>query len=408
MRLTRREYLTATATLPLTAAVTTSAAMAATSLPMPTDFATTDIAYLDNGSQHPIPLASLKAVEAYYAKRALDPVAQGYTLDEDGPRAKFAALVGADADEIAWVQSTTAGEQMVLRALGLPESGGHIVTDTLHFFGSLPLYEEMAKQGCEVTWLKPVDGRIRLADMKAAVRRGTKLVALSLVSTINGFEHDLKAVCDIAHAAGALVYADIIHAAGCVPVDLHASGVDFAACASYKWLMGEFGLGFLYVRRDLLPRLKRTNYGYYGMATFQPHVYPLDPPGTTVADYSFSSDASGAFALGTHSHAVIAQLGASLSYIAAIGVPAIQRRAQELCSRLKRELPRRGYAVMTPVEATTPIVTCVLADARKKLAEPMAAAKVRLTISANRFRLTPSVQNGHADIDRFLAALPKA
>jgi selenocysteine lyase/cysteine desulfurase len=407
VKLTRREYLTAAAAMPLTAATTTRAAPTGTSLPLTGDFAATDIAYLDNGSQHPIPLASLKAVEAYYAKRTLDPAAQGYTLDEDGPRATFAALVGADADEIAWVQSTTAGEQMVLRALGLPESGGHIVTDTLHFFGSLPLYEEMAKQGCEVTWLRPVDGRIRLTDMKAAVRRGTKLVALSLVSTINGFEHDLKAVCDIAHAAGALVYADIIHAAGCVPVDLHASGVDFAACASYKWLMGEFGLGFLYVRRDLLPRLKRTNHGYYGMAAFQPHVYPLDPPGATVADYSFRPDAAGAFALGTHSHAVIAQLGASLSYITALGVPAIQRHAQELCDRLKRELPRRGYAVMTPGEAKTPIVTCVLADARKKLAEPMAAAKVRLTVGANRFRLTPSVQNSHADVDRFLAALPK-
>ena len=59
--------------------------------------------------------------------------------------------------------------------------------------------------------------------MRRAVRPGTKLVALSLVSTINGFEHDLKAVCDIAHAAGAYVFADIIHAAGCVPLDLHAA-----------------------------------------------------------------------------------------------------------------------------------------------------------------------------------------
>ncbi|MEH3158349.1 MAG: aminotransferase class V-fold PLP-dependent enzyme [Sphingomonas taxi] len=411
MEWTRRQCLTASvaATLtPLAPAAAAAVAMRSGALAAAGDFAATDLAYLDNGSQHPVPLAALKAVEAYYAKRTLDPAAQGYTLDEDGPRAKFAALVGADADEIAWVQSTTAGEQMVLRALGLPRSGGHIVTDTLHFFGSLPLYEEMAKQGCEVTWLRPVDGRIRLADMKAAVRRGTKLVALSLVSTINGFEHDLKAVCDIAHAAGALVYADIIHAAGCVPVDLHASGVDFAACASYKWLMGEFGLGFLYVRRDLLPRLQRTNYGYYGMEAFQPHVYPLDPPGATVADYSFRPDATGAFALGTHSHAVIAQLGASLGYIAGLGVPAIQRHAQELCDRLKQELPKRGYPLMTPPEARTPIVTCVLADARRKLAEPMAAARVRLTTSANRFRLTPSVQTSHADIDRFLGALPKA
>lgn len=62
---------------------------------------------------------------------------------------------------------------------------------------------------------------------------------------------------------------------------------------------------------------------------------------------------------------------------------------------------------MTPMGGRPPIVTFVLADGRKRLAEPMAAAKVRLTMSANRFRLTPSVQTTHADIDRFLAALPK-
>lgn len=411
--LDRRQCLAAiggaatTALLP-TGARASAAPSGARALPDRTAFAWTNITYLDNGSQHPMPLASKAAIETYLAKRMLDPAAQTFEIDEDGVRAKFARLINAEPDEIAYVQSTTAGEQMVLRALDLPASGGHIVTDTLHFFGSLPLYEEMERQGCEVTWLKPVDGRIRIADMRAAVRKGTKLVALSLVSTINGFEHDLKAVCDIAHAAGALVYADIIHAAGCMPVDVKASGVDFAACASYKWLMGDFGLGFLYVRKDVLPRLKRANYGYEGLGSAASHMLPLDPPGERVMDYSFRPDATGAFALGTHSFTVVAQLGPSLDYIVALGIPAIQAHARTITDRLKEELPKRGYPLMTPPEARAPIVTCVLADARKRLTEPMKAANVRITMGGNRFRLTPSVQTTMADVDRFLAALPKA
>ena len=91
-------------------------------------------------------------------------------------RAKFAKLINAAGiDEIAYVQSTTAGEQLVLRGLALPQQGAHIVTDTLHFFGSLPLYEEMARQGCEVTWVRDRDGRIPLADIKRAIRKDTKL-----------------------------------------------------------------------------------------------------------------------------------------------------------------------------------------------------------------------------------------
>jgi len=406
--ISRRQYLAANAGLAMAMPLIARADVPAATFPARRDFAPTDIAYLDNGSQHPVSLGAKTAIDAYFAKRTLDPAAQGYDLDEAGPIAKFAQLINAEPGEISYVQSTTAGEQMILRALGLPDEGAHIVTDTLHFFGSLPLYEEMAKQGCEVTWLRPVDGRIRIEDMKAAVRKGTKLVALSLVSTVNGFEHDLKAVCDIAHAAGAFVYADIVHAAGCVPIDVKASGVDFAAASTYKWLMGDFGLGFLYVRGDLLPRLKRTNYGYYGIGSFQTHIYPYDTPGDSVADYSFRPDAAGSFALGTHSHAVIAQLDHSLAYIARLGVPAIQAHAQTMIEVLKKELPRRGYSVMTPPEARTPIVTAVLQDARTKLSAPMKAAKVKLTISANRFRLTPSVQNDMADVERFLAALPKA
>jgi selenocysteine lyase/cysteine desulfurase len=58
--------------------------------------------------------------------------------------------------------------------------------------------------------------------MEAAVNGKTKLVSVSLVSTTNGFQHDLKRVADIAHAHGAYVYADIIHGAGTVPIDLRA------------------------------------------------------------------------------------------------------------------------------------------------------------------------------------------
>ncbi len=340
MGVTRRSCFTGAAAA---VAFHQAAARAATvtALPARAAFAATDIAYLDNGSQHPICLGAKAAVDAYFAKRMLDPTAQSYKLDEDGLRAKFARLINAEPDEISFVQSTTAGEQAVIRALDLPDTGGHVVSETLHFFGSIPLYEDLAKRGVEVTWVRAVNGRIPLENIKAAIRKGTKLVALSQVSTVNGFEHDLKAVCDHAHTHGALVYADIIHAAGCVPFDVKASGVDFAACASYKWLMGDFGLGFLYVRKEVLPRLTRRNWGYYGISRLATHVYPLDAPGDAIADYDFSPDAGGAFAIGTHAHAVIAQLHHSLDWIAAIGIDAIQRHAQTLIAQLRAERKRQ-------------------------------------------------------------------
>jgi selenocysteine lyase/cysteine desulfurase len=410
MTITRRELLAAAGCLPL-AGITLAKVPESTSnayFPFKSGFATTDIAYLDSGSQHPLSLGAVSAVQAYLAKRTLDPAAAHYDRDDPGLLVKYAKLVNADVDEVTFVQSTTAGEHMIIRSLGLPEGGGHVVTDTLHFFGSLPLYEEMARQGMEVTWIHDRDGRIELDDVRKAIRPGTKLVSLSLISTINGFQHDLKAVCDIAHEAGALVYADIIHAVGCVPVDLHASGVDFASTASYKWLMGDFGLGFLYVRKGIQAQLKRPCYGYYGMSTFQSHVYPFDPPGDKIVDYSFMDSATGFFAMGTRAHTVIAMLHHSIDYLLATGVDNIQRHAQPLIQRLKEELPARGFQLMTPPESTAPMVACALEGARAKLDQRLNDAKVKITVSENRFRVSTSVFNDMNDIDRLLEALGTA
>ena len=266
MTLTRREAFTLTAAAlagpaacrsageATAQAVASQPATVPAALPDRASFSLGDTVYLNAGSQHPFSKQARASVDAYLRHRQTHAPDDDYELNSDAAIEKFARLVNADPDEITWVQSTTAGEQMIVRSLGLPERGARIVTDTLHFFGSFPLYGELERQGCEVAWVQARDGRISLEDMDRAITPGTKLVSLSLVSTINGFEHDLKAVCDLAHARGALVYADIIHAAGCIPVDLHASGltdeeylvgaVDFTN--SLGWDLGYPGQPMLY------------------------------------------------------------------------------------------------------------------------------------------------------------------
>ncbi|MFP5436074.1 MAG: aminotransferase, partial [Alphaproteobacteria bacterium] len=152
MSLSRREALGAAVALPL--AVRTARAATLT-LPDKAGFAATPVAYLDSASTHPISLGARAAMDAYVATRTLDPAAVARKpVDRAGVIAKFARLVNADADEITWVQSTTMGEQAVLRALGFPGSKGRVVTDTLHFYAAFPLYLEMAKQGVDVAWVQ--------------------------------------------------------------------------------------------------------------------------------------------------------------------------------------------------------------------------------------------------------------
>ena len=64
-----------------------------------------------------------------------------------------------------------------------------------------------------------------------------------------------------------------------MPVDVKDSNVDFAACSSYKWLMGDFGLGLLYARQDLLGHVRRIQFGTSQLKALRTHVYPFDSRG---------------------------------------------------------------------------------------------------------------------------------
>ena len=218
---------------------------------------------------------------------------------------------------------------------------------------------ELQKQGLDLRIVKPKDFRIELRDLERVVDRKTKLVEISLVAMYNGFQHDLKAVCDLAHAHGAYVYADIVQAAGAVPIDVKASGVDFCACSSFKWLMGETGLGFFYVREDLLEKvMKRTQWRYHSTSSMTGHFPPFDPEAERVpVSWTLRNDATGYFEVGSIGGSAAAAVGASLGYILELGVENIQQHRQPLLRRLQQETPRLGFTPATPSESTSPIVT---------------------------------------------------
>jgi selenocysteine lyase/cysteine desulfurase len=361
---------------------------------------------LNNARWHPIGVGATRAVQQYLDYKASGGGSGG---DYGGglqshAKEQFAKLINARPAEVAFVPSTTVGENLVAAALDLPRSGGNVVTDALHFEGSLYQYGELAKQGLEVRIVRPRDWRIDVRDLEKRIDGKTKLVAVSLVSMVNGFQHDLKAVCDLAHSRGAKVYADAVQAVGAVPVDVRASGIDFLACSSYKWLMGDMGLGFLYVREDLLERLRRTQYGFRQLERMEYHVFPYDPPGEAVADWTASGSAGGHFEVGTVSNTTAACLNYSLDYILQLGVDQIQAHRMPLLRRLQSELPRLGFQAMTPTESTSPIVTFAKADTRD-ISARLKQAHIDIAVYPHRIRISPSVYNDQADVEKLLEAL---
>jgi selenocysteine lyase/cysteine desulfurase len=403
MGLSRRELLASTVQLAAAAALSPPVDA---SLPAKADFAIpAGQTYLNCAFIHPMPIASAQAVSRYIETRTFR--RERWSGDDLAVkvRAQFAALINAKPAEISLVESTSRGENIVVNGLGVTSSGGNLVTDALHFEGSLILYGELQKRGLDVRLVRPSDWRIDLADMEKVVDKKTKLVSVSLVSWYNGFQHDLKRVCDLAHANGAYVYADIIQAAGNTPIDVRESGVDFCACSSFKWLMGDFGLGFLYVRESLLDTVvRRSEYGYQQADTVM-HYLPSDPPSPLPVTWTMNTDARAHFQVGTYGQATLNALAASLEYLQRLGVQQIHAHRQPLLRRLHDELPRLGFSSITPPGTTSAIAAFTAPDAEKRFGPRLKRANVSVTLGGERMRVSPSFFNDVHDVDRLLAAL---
>jgi len=362
--------------------------------------------WLNSAYIHPMPISAADAVRRYLETRTFREPRQ-HSGDELSAqlKARFAALINASPAEISFVQNTSSGENLVVNGLGIPGGDGNVVTDALHFEGSLVLYGELAKRGLDLRLVAHRDWRIELADMERVVDRRTRLVAVSLVSWYNGFQHDLKAVCDLAHASGAYVYADIVQAAGNTPIDVRASGVDFCACSTFKWLMGDFGLGFLYVKEGLLDTVvRRTQTGYQQADTVM-HYLPSDPPADAPVTWTLHTDASGHFEVGTYAQAVVNGLLQSVPWLQRIGVANIEAYRRPLLATLHRELPRLGFTPITPADSTSALIAFTAQGAERRFAERLRRARVTVSLYGDRMRISPSIFNDRHDIDALLNAL---
>jgi selenocysteine lyase/cysteine desulfurase len=367
-------------------------------------------AYFDNASSHPLSVHSAAALHRYVGwltDEVGEPWWPQWAATRDESKNLFAQLINARLEEIAFARSTLESESNLLNGMGEFLAGGNVVTNDLHYGAALYNYQMRQQGGLELRVVKNRNWRIELEDMAKAIDDHTRLVSLSLVSNVNGLLAQVKEIAALAHAQGALLYADIIQAAGAVPIDVKAMGIDMAACSTFKWLMGVKGFGFLYVRADLQNTVvKPTQHSGGVRHNYSPWTAAPDP---AVPDLSHTPvPGPGCYEVSYPSYegAVCAQ--ESLRYILRLGVPNICAHVRGLTERLQEELPALGYPSITPRGNESSILAFISPNPEETMARTRAAGVHVAMRYGNKMRLSPSVYNNHEDIDRMLAALRSA
>jgi kynureninase len=177
--------------------------------------------------------------------------------------------------------------------------------------------------------------------MLDAIDEETQLVSVSHVAFRSSYVQDLAAITRRAHEVGAMVLADLYQSAGILPVNVRELGVDFATGGSVKWLCGGPGAGYLYVRRDLWPRLRPAATGWQAhRAPFQFEDGPIE-----YADDAFR------FLNGTPNVPAMYSARTGYEIVGQIGVEAIREKSLRQTQRLMDLADEAGFPVGTCREA---------------------------------------------------------
>jgi selenocysteine lyase/cysteine desulfurase len=329
-------------------------------------------------------------------------VPEDFFNDVERARQLFAQVVGGDPEGVALVPSVSYGIATAARNLPVAE-GSEIIVLAEQFPSNVYAWQELArKAGARLrTIARPYDGDWT-REVLAAIGPQTALAALPNCHWTDGTLIDLEAVGAGLRQFDAALVVDGCQSVGALPINVQKVQPDFLVTASYKWLLGPYSHGFLWVAprwREGEP-LEHNWIGRANSRDFAALVNYTDQfsPGARRFDVGEVSN----FAL---LPAAVAALEQTLSW----GVDAIQETLRQLIDAIADGAQALGLGVAPPTHRAGHMIGLRLGGRDPRvLAATLAEARVYVSVRGDSVRISPHVYNDRRDVERFLEVLAGA
>ncbi|MBN2085016.1 MAG: cysteine desulfurase [Anaerolineales bacterium] len=303
------------------------------------------LVYLDSAASSQKPSAVIDAMSEYYRNhhanihRAVHTLAEEATGMYEAARAKIAACIAAQPEEIVFTRNATEAINLVAQSWGRThlKAGDRILLSEMEHHSNLVPWQILAKDRDLQLDFIPLtgSGELDLDACETLLGRGPKLVALTQMSNVLGTIVPIREIVRSAHRAGARLLVDAAQAASHMAIDVLDLDADFMAISSHK-MCGPTGIGALYgkteVLRDMPPFLGGGDMiRKVDWRSFEPNDLP----------YIFEA--------GTPAIAEAVGWGAAVDYLTAIGFEAIHRHETDIAAYAMeslREMP--GLTVLGP------------------------------------------------------------
>ncbi|WP_428685787.1 aminotransferase class V-fold PLP-dependent enzyme [Reyranella sp.] len=366
-----------------------------------------DVCFLNAAAWSPLPLAVQEAGRIGVARKG-----QPWKLDADfmakqyeRARRAAAALIGADAVDIALIPSVGYGVSTAGKVMSLPLGSRVLVLQDDHTSPVLEWMSRAEQGGYTVEQVKqPGEGDWTSAVLEAMTRKDAaplSLVSISSVHWSDGGAIDLPRIAEAARQAGAALLVDATHDAGVRRIDVKTLDPDFLIFPTYKWVLGPYGRAFLYVakRHQNGVPLEQTAPARKGVAAEQ-KVY--------FRDLSYA-DGARRYDMGERDHFITLEMAAvGMEIMAGWGNDPIVARLTMLTDRLADGLANCGVRVIDR-KLRAPHLLCLqfpkgMAD---DLPQKLTAENVYAAPRLGRLRISPHVYNDEQDVDRFVDVFKK-
>jgi len=298
--------------------------------------------YLISNSLGAMPRAAYDALRLYgdtWANRGVRAWEERWWMLPAAVADEIGELMNAPRGSVSTHLNVTECQAVVASCFDFSGRRNKVVYSDLNFPSVMYFWEAQRSRGARVHMVRTDDGiTVPTERMLEAIDETTLLVPMSHVIFRSAYIQDAEAIVERAHAVGAHVVLDVFQSLGTVPVDVQALNVDFACGGVLKWLCGGAGVGFLYVRPDLGPRLEPKFTGW--TAHEDPFAFAVGPIRYTSGPYRFMN--------GTPNIPALEAARPGLKLVRAAGIDRIREKSKRQTARLIELADRHGWRVNSP------------------------------------------------------------
>ena len=243
-------------------------------------------------------------------------------------RGRFAQIVNAEPAEITYTKNISEGLNMV--ATGIPWKAGDnvVLCPELEHPNNVYPWLNLQRFGVEVRMLKPRDNHIPVDEMIAKMDARTRCATVSTVTFAPGFRTDINALGKACRERGVLFLVDAAQSVGKLHTDVQQSNIDALSVSTQKGLLGLYGMGFLYLRREWADKMHPVYLARFGVDLGEAHE-------AAMGDYTFRfAEGARRFDLGNYNFAATAAVDASMKQLLDIGTQQIEQHVTGLSHAL--------------------------------------------------------------------------